>query len=467
MSLDSPFPGLDAAALEARLRPYATDPRVRLLEDVLGPDAALHLVGGTVRDALLGAAGADIDLASKLLPDELLRRLEARGVRVVPTGLRHQTVTAVPVDGAPGVEITTFRGAAMRPEGGVSAAETIEEDLERRDFTINALAYALESKRLIAPDSFLDDLAHKRVRAVGDPIERFTEDPLRAMRMVRFASRDGFVLDDATKDAARRFAGALPAIAVERVREELNGILTADQPAFGFSLLLELGFLRHVLPEVAEFDGFEQNEFHPHDLFRHTMEVVEKTRPDLLLRMAALLHDVGKPPSLSIGEHGERHFYRHEEIGAEMAASILERLRYPHAFIQGVVALVRTHMRPLGAGPGGLRRLLRDTGELFPLWRELKEADATSVKINQDELYTELREFDAAIEEVKKGPDVSPLKNLAINGKDLIALGMTPGPRFGEILRALHERVLDQPELNNRETLLEMAAALAQSELSA
>ncbi|MCB0325030.1 MAG: CCA tRNA nucleotidyltransferase, partial [Bdellovibrionales bacterium] len=376
--------------------------------------------------------------------------------RIVPTGLQHQTVTAVPVPGAPGVEITTFRGPNMRPEGGVDSAETIEEDLQYRDFTINALAFEVATHRLVDVVGGRADIEQRLVRAVGDPSARFREDPLRVLRMIRFGCREGFSLDPTTREAARPFVHALPAIAIERVRDEFSKTLLSDRPDWGIRTLQALGLLQPILPEIAAADGFEQNRFHPDDLLTHTLVVLLKTRPELTLRLAALLHDVGKPASLSVDDQGDRHFYRHESIGSDMAREILERLRYPHAVTDAVCTLVRTHMRPLEAGPGGLRRLLRDTEELFPLWRELKEADASSVKIEPAKLAEDLERFDLAMAEVLKGPDVSPLKNLAVNGHDLIGLGLTPGPRFGEILRALHERVLDTPELNEKATLLRM-----------
>ena len=208
-------------------------------------------------------------------------------------------------------------------------------------------------------------------------------------------------------------------------------------------------------PEIETFLNFEQNEYHRDDLFVHTLKVVEATPKDLVLRLAALLHDVGKPPTLSVHpETGARRFFKHESVGGAMTREILKRLKYPNAVIDDVCILVETHMRPLEAGPGGMRRLIRDTGELFESWRILKEADAASCMADLSDLRSRLDTFDATIEEVKKGPQVSPLKSLAVNGTDLIAAGVPAGPKMGELLRALHERVLDNPELNTKEQLL-------------
>ncbi len=437
-----------------QLASLAQTPRVQALLDALGDEAQLHLVGGSVRDSLLGRESFDLDFASALTPDALLERLTQANLRVIPTGLQHQTVTAVPIPGEAEVEITSFRSAGMSPTSGLVFGESIEEDLRFRDFTINALAYCLSTKELIDPCNGQEDILARRIRAVRDARTRFEEDPLRILRMVRFACLPEFTLDSETKEASREFAAKIPAIAPERIRVEFSKILTSARADEGLGLLEELGFLRTFLPELSDCVDFEQNEFHPDAVFEHTLVVIMKTKPELRLRLAALFHDIGKPPTLSVDEEGRRHFYRHETVGAEMASEILSRLRYSNKLREEVVTLVRTHMRPITAGMPGLRRLLRDTEDVYEDWRELKEADASSVLLDPQQLNQELADFDLLMEEVKKGPNVSPLKNLAIAGADLIALGLTPGPRFGEILRALHERVLDDPELNTKDTLL-------------
>lgn len=445
----------------ATLTALASSPLVRQVARALGPEAELHLVGGTVREVLAtGASSGDIDCATRLHPDAVRERLAKAGIHCVPTGLRHQTVTAVLSEGT--LEITTFRGANMSPEGGVSASTSIEEDLRYRDFTVNAMAFAIDSDRLIDLHGGAEDLHARRIRAVGSPGERFREDPLRVLRMVRFGSARGFTIEEETFRAAAELVPRLAQTSIERVRDELSKTLVADEPARGVSLLQELGVLRLFLPEIEAFVGFEQNEFHKDDLFRHSLEVLEKTPPEIGLRLAALLHDVGKPPSLSFHpETGSRRFFRHESIGADMTREIMKRLRYSSQLTDEVAVLVATHMRPIEAGAGGHRRLLRDTGELFPKWRVLKEADASSCKLDPEDLRSRLLAFDAAIEEIRKGPEVSPLKSLAVNGNDLLALGLKPGPRIGEILRALHERVLDDPALNTKESLLELVPTVS------
>lgn len=410
-----------------------------------------------MRDILFGAEPADLDLACALLPEELISLCESEGIAYYPTGLKHQTLTVIPAAGAEPLEITTFRSAGMSPQGGVARGSTIAEDLAYRDFTINAMALDPRSGELIDPFGGAEDFQSGLIRAVGLPGDRFAEDPLRVMRMLRFSAELDFEIESATAGAAAARVEALREVSIERVREEFSKLLLSPNPAKGLRLMARFGVLAIFFPEIQRFVGYEQNRFHKADLFEHTVEVVDKTSPDLINRLAALLHDVGKPDTLSVDERGERHFYRHEHVGAKMAGDILLRMRYPKHLAQAVSCLVATHMRPLSAGPGGVRRLLRDTGEHFERWRELKYADATSCKIGEDEVDGQFAEFEAVLAEVRSGPELSPLKNLAVDGKDLMELGIEEGPAVGDLLRALHEHVMDNPEDNRRDALLALA----------
>lgn len=432
----------------------ARSSEVQHLLTTLGSDADLHIVGGMLREAVLGNPLNDLDLATALHPAETLARLEHAGIHCVPTGLQHQTVTAVFDKSFGNIEITSFRASGMNPEGGVFLSDTIEEDLGYRDFTINAMAWNLTRETLVDPYQGLEDINNGVIRSVGPAEERFAEDPLRVLRMLRFVSVLGFAIDPPTLETARNFKKQLYDVSIERIRDEFSKTLLGEYVGDGLNLLMNLELFEVVIPEMVVCQGFEQNRFHSKDVFQHTIEVVEKTRKDLVLRLSALLHDIGKPPSLSIDDSGERHFYKHERIGAELSREILHRLKYSNRIIDDVCTLVETHMRPITAGAPGLRRLLRDTENVFPLWRELKEADASSVRIDRDVLEQQLQEFDENIDRILSEPNVSPLKNLAVNGKDLIDLGAKPGPKFGMTLRALHELVLDDPSLNTKEVLI-------------
>lgn len=437
------------------LRTLARDERVTRLQAALGADAELVLVGGTVRDALRGKTPKDLDFAVRLAPDEVSKRLAAAKIQVIPTGLKHQTVTAVPVEGQPEVEITSFRGAQMSPTSGYVAGKSLEEDLSFRDFTVNALAYKIQSGEVVDLFGGEKDLESRVIRAVGNPAERFEEDPLRVMRMIRFAAALEFEIDPATFTAAKNFSKELTGVSVERIREEFSKILTSPRAADGMRQLAEIGALQIFLPELANCIGVAQNRFHTADVFEHTLHVVERVGPDLVLRLSALFHDVAKPLTIGVNDKtGDRTFYFHESVGAKMTAEILERLRYPNKVIEAVQKMVATHMRPIEVGAGGMRRLLRDIEDLYPAWRELKEADTLACKVDVADTHARLKRFDDLMAEVQAGPPVSPLKNLAVNGNDLIEFGIPKGPRIGEILRELHEKVLDEPELNTKEKLL-------------
>ena len=417
----------------------------------------LYLVGGCVRDALTGRAISDIDLACALKPEEIQQHLEAKGLRVIPTGLQHQTVTVLSPDSPGTVEITSFRDAGISKTNKRSFSQTIEEDLKYRDFTINALAISIKNRELIDPNNGAADIDSRIIRAVRDPAQRFIEDPLRIFRMVRFSCQLSFDIDEPTLVAAIDGAERTKSIAIERVRDEFSKILTSDNPQAGLRLLQKIGLLEIFLPEISTMDGFEQNDFHHLDLFEHSLAVAAETSKDLTMRLAGLMHDVGKPITLTTDESGMRHFYKHEHRGAEIVSEVLHRLKYPKKLISDVSLLTKLHMRPLTAGAAGIRRLLRDLDELYPQWRELKEADARHCLFDAGELQSQLSEFDRQVEEIKNAPDVSPLKNLAVKGQDILALGIEPGPRVGQILRALHEQVLDSPEKNTPQELTKLA----------
>jgi len=427
----------------------AASPPVTILRDALRPEADLHLVGGTVRDALLELPNADIDLATVLHPDEVVRRLTGAGVRVIETGLQHGTVTAV-IHGE-NIEITTFR--TLEPG---RFASTIEADLALRDFTMNALAWSLERRELLDPFNGAADLRARLLRAVGDPGARFREDPLRMMRLLRFGPAADRSVEPGTLTAISALAHLIDSVSIERVRVELERIIIAPNPGAALRLLVTTGLADRVLPELLPSVGFEQNEFHLHDVFEHTIWVIERTPPEVRLRLAALFHDLGKPASLTIGEDGRRHFYRHEEIGGDICREAMHRLRFSNEETKAVTTLVRYHMRPIDCGPAGVRRLIRDLGPWFSEWRSLKLADSPP-KMTAEEFASRLARFDEMVRDEAERSKAAPWGALAIDGNDLIALGMRPGPGLGRLLRELEEAVIENPSLNVRATLLERA----------
>lgn len=434
----------------------ANSSSVTLLANVLGSDAELHLVGGTVRDLLSGVAATDLDLATTLHPTRVSELLTAANIRVIPTGIEHGTITAL-VDNTP-IEITTFRTPGSRRV--FLPSSSIEEDLLGRDFTINAIAFAVASHTLVDPLNGLSDLRAGIVRGVADPAARFEEDPLRIIRLVRFGPAVGRAIDPATLVAAKQLVEKLTTISQERIRDELIKIILATHARRGFEALLDIGILQQILPEFIPTVGCEQNEFHIEDVFQHTLSVLDRCpRDNRRLRLTAVFHDLGKPHTVSVGDDGRRHFYLHEKVSAELCKQIMDRLHFPHRERDEVALLVATHMRPISCGPAGARRLMRELGDTFSDWRQFKWADQ-SPALDPKLFDAEAKTFDELVANEKIRLANSSGGRLAINGDDLIALGMAPGPKLGEILKTLSDEVLENPDLNERKVLLERATEL-------
>lgn len=440
---------IDSDRARVHLRALTHAPHVAPIIAALGTDSGLHIVGGTVRDALLDLAGVDVDLASKLPPETARERLQAAGLHTIDTGLKHGTIMVV-IDGSH-VELTTFR--TKHPN---VYADTIEADLSLRDFTINAIAYAISADAIIDPYGGASDLQADRLRAVGAAAERFTEDPLRMLRMIRFGAAEGRSIEADCLAFTQANAALISSVSVERVRTELEKLVVAPAAAEAIRVLVSSGLCKEILPEVLPTIGFEQNEFHIHDVFEHTLWVLERAPRDLTLRLAALFHDLGKPPAFSLGENGERHFYRHEELSENICLEAMRRLKFSNEMTKAVAAIVRHHMRPLDCGPAGVRRILRDLGEYYDGWRQIKIADAPP-RMSTEEFRERLNNFDALVGaefERRKG---SVYGKLAVNGDDLKLLGCKPGPGMGMLLKFLEELVIETPELNDKSELLRRA----------
>ena len=314
-----------------------------VLRTLRGASKQAWLAGGAVRDILCGATAQDFDVATDALPEQVV----ALFPRVIPTGMQHGTVTVL--SGQHKVEVTTFRGEGPYLDGrrpsSVSFLGDIDGDLARRDFTVNAIAWDPIAGVLRDPFSGLEDLRRRRLRAVGDPLARFREDGLRPLRAVRFASTLRLALDPPTRLAIPEALDVFARVAMERVRDELSKLLVRGAPpSRGLRLLLRSGLLAHIVPELLESVNFGQNRFHRWDVWRHTLRCVDAAPPDLVVRLAALLHDVGKPRSAQPPEpRGEHTFYNHEFLGEQLARDIALRLRYPNRDAERVALLVREH----------------------------------------------------------------------------------------------------------------------------
>jgi len=418
---------------------------------------ATFLVGGCVRDLLLGRPVADYDVATAAEPEQV-RRLFSH---TVPTGIAHGTVTVMTGRDASGqwqgVEVTTFRGEgpysdARRPDS-VRFVSSIEEDLARRDLTINAIAYDPVDDRLVDPHDGEDDVSRRRIRAVGEAIDRFREDGLRPMRAVRLAAVLSFEVDPTVRAAIPAALDSFRKVAAERVRDELLKMLAAPRPSVGLLLMHETGLLGEVLPELIEGVGLVQNRFHAHDVFQHALHSCDQARGDPVLRLAALLHDVGKPRAAQPRPEDpcENTFYRHELLGADMADAIARRLRLSNAERERIVGLVRHHMffYTDDWSPPTVRRFIRRVGkenleDLFAL----RAADVAARGRNEDP-EREIAAVRQRVADALSQEAALKVTDLALRGADVMRiLGVPPGPRVGWILRQLLERVIEDPALN-------------------
>ena len=411
---------------------------------------AAYLVGGAVRDLLRGESPTDWDIATDARPEEVMALFPG----TLPTGIKYGTVT-VRRDGR-SIEVTTFRGDGAHSDGRhpdqVTFGASIEEDLGRRDFTANAMAYDPASGRLVDPYGGRYDLRRRILRTVGNPAERFAEDALRLLRFYRFAATLGLRPDPATVRAVD--PALLGQVSMERIRDEFSKTLLAGTPLAGLDGLISSGLMRAIIPELVEAGAVEQGTFHRHDVLRHSLLATEAIQPALHLRLAALLHDIGKPAAKSVVA-GEVHFYGHDEAGADMSTAILARLRYPGELIEAVTVLVRLHMFQLPVHPSGaaLRRLLNKAGSPDRLRDlvELRRADIVATGRTCWQSTAIWQELKERVEEILAAGAAFSLRDLAIDGEDVMRLrGLGPGPEVGRILAALLERVLEDPALNER-----------------
>jgi tRNA nucleotidyltransferase (CCA-adding enzyme) len=427
-------------------------------------DVELYLVGGCVRNAIqpqpvLDAAQpteTDLDLATNLSPSEVATRLHTAKIKVVETGIEHGTLLVV-IDGVH-IELTTFRQPSDRAHH--TSADRLETDLSGRDFTINAIAFSVVNHSLIDSFNGIDDLNSQILRTVGDPHARFNEDPLRILRMVRFGPAQGRSIYTATLKAAKVLTPLLKKVTVERIKSELEEIIMSPCPAAGFIALRDLEALEYTIPELIPAVGFEQNRYHIHDVFDHTMAVLDRTPQDRILRWSAIFHDIGKPHTLTVDSDGERHFYLHELVSTELSWKRMTELKFSHSDMKQIGAIVRHHMRPLNCGPAGVRRLIKELGDNLQLWRIFKDADH-SPTIDPEHSKEVAHGFDKLLEAEQLKMCSPSYAKLAIGGEDLKRLGIKPGPLMGRILKLLQDEVIDDPTRNEVSHLVARAIELA------
>lgn len=412
-----------------------------------------YAVGGCIRDSVLGRIPGDWDITTSAKPSEVKGLFK----KTIDTGILHGTVTVM-VSGE-GFEITTYRLDGEYEDGRhpkeVVFTASLLEDLKRRDFTINAMAYN-EKDGLVDAFCGMEDLQRKLIRCVGNPKERFEEDALRMMRAVRFAAQLGFSIDTATKEAVARMAGNLVKVSAERIQVELVKLLVSEHPE-KFLAFYETGLTGVFLPEFDRMMETPQNNAHHcYNVGEHTIEAVKNSPADKIIRLTLLLHDVAKPVCKSTDTEGIYHFYGHPAKSAEMAKEILRRLKFDNDTIRRVTALIAAHddMPPLE--PKAIRRAVYRTGlEQYPALFAVKRADTMGKnQYKREEKLAYIAGYEKLYEEIMEKKQCLTLKELAVTGKDLIDAGMKPGKEIGEALKSMLEHVLEYPEDNQKEILM-------------
>jgi len=428
------------------------------------------IVGGSVRNLLLNRPVYDYDIATNARPDEVMSIFK----RTVPTGLKHGTVTVL--RGSHSVEVTTYRCDGKYTDGRrpdtVRYASTIYEDLSRRDFTINGIAYNPITDELIDPFGGIEDINKGIIRSIGNPYQRFNEDGLRPFRACRFAAQLGFSIEEQTFHAISTCLENASRVSVERIREEFIKILHSDQPSTGIELLRQSGLLQLFIPELLTGFGINQNKYHRYDIYYHNLFTCNAaTRNDYRIRLAALFHDIGKYyAKREVEKNGSKKpvFYNHERIGAAITGKIMKRLKFSNSDIKFVTHLIRHHMFHYTNQwtDGAVRRFIRKVElENLEALFELRKADriGNGLKLGESNAVKRLKK---RIEKVIEEDNAITVRDLAVNGHDIMnELNIKPGPLVGKILNALLEEILDNPQKNNRETLLSLAREIAKNEI--
>lgn len=423
-----------------------------------------YLVGGAVRDMLMDITPSEYDITTNARPQDVQNIFN----HTIPIGIKHGTVLVILNNMR--VEVTTFRSDGDYSDGrrpdSVMYANTIEEDLPRRDLTINAMAYDMSSNTLIDMFDGIKDIEDKKIKAVGNPYERFKEDGLRLMRAIRFATKLDFEIETNTLDAIFGTKDMLKLIAYERIREELNKILLSENVYNGFEVMREAGILDIILPELMLGYGVAQNKFHKYDVYYHilnTVKNVEKLENDdttLIVKLAALFHDIAKPiVQKNVAKQEAAVYYNHEVVGSSIAKKIMRRFKYSNSQIDMVSLLVRQHMFYYQDEwtDGAVRRFMCSIGleNIKPLLK-LREADRLGSGKRKDKESAAIPKLLKRIDKIIEAENAITVKDLNINGDDLIKeFDLTPSPLIGKILHYLLDIILDEPDLNEHNILLE------------
>jgi poly(A) polymerase len=429
----------------------------RLAEAFKATGKELYLVGGTVRDELLGRPSNDIDCATDARPDEIQKiAATTNPLHIIPIGEKFGTIqiqymTQETYPDLLVIEVTTYRGERYSPgsrKPEVQFGDSLLEDLRRRDFTINAIAKNVLTGGIVDPFNGQEDIKHGLIRAVEDAKQRFTDDPLRMLRAVRLATQLKFLIQGSTRMIIPEQVGWLHTISQERIRDELTKILLTTELIYGLEELLELGLFAIFLPEMVVLEGIEQQPHHSCDVFDHTTLVVQRTSSHLTVRLAALLHDIAKPQTRTVDEQGVTHFYEHEDIGSEMTRTILRRLRFGNDIVEHVAKVVKLHMRVNAYSPkwsnGAVRRLYIDAGDTLPDLLDLAIADGTSDRNEPASLvHARIEHLRDRLLQVHTEAEIQPLAS-PLDGNELMELfGRGPGAWLKPVKQHLHDLVIE------------------------
>ena len=413
-----------------------------------------YVVGGCVRDSLIGKQPKDWDICTNAKPEQTMEVF--KGFHIIPTGLQHGTITVM-LNGE-GYEITTYRVDGDYSDGrhpdSVSFTSSLSEDLARRDFTFNAMAYS-EDEGIVDLYGGVEDLKKKRLKCVGNPTERFNEDALRIMRAIRFSSVLGCKIEENTHNSMVELYTNLDKIAKERINVEFSKMLCGKTPMF---MLNEYQFIfSHIIPEIKPMIGFKQNNpYHWLDVWNHSLHVLfEVKEKDLALRLAALFHDIGKPSCYIEGEDGIGHFYGHADKSVEITEKIMKDLKYSNDMIDEVLTLIKYHDMQISLSNKFIRRMLNKMPkETFEKLLILKKADILGqAKVDREKRLGEVDKLGQMLAEFKMEEECFSLKQLKINGNDLIKMGIKPGKEMGQILNKLFEMVIEEEIENDSQVL--------------
>ena len=416
-----------------------------------------YVVGGCLRDSILNREINDWDITTNAKPQNIIEIFN----HTIPTGIKHGTITVLIDEEA--FEVTTYRidGEYIdnRHPSEVTFTCDIREDLSRRDFTINAMAYS-EKNGLMDLFNGLEDLKKQVVRAVGDPLKRFNEDALRMMRAIRFASQLDFKIDDNTSKAILVLDENINSVSIERIRDEFNKIILSN--VWYIEELINLGLLKEFLPELIECQGVDQqNIHHIFDVLTHILTSVNNIEKDLILRLTMVFHDICKPDCKTVDEKGVGHFYGHEEASFIKSFGILKRMKYDNDTINKVTTLIKYHDRDINSSKS-IRKLLSIMGEeLFRNLLKVKAADLSGQNpIYHKEGYDKLAIIEEKFNKILARKECFTIKDLEIDGKDLIEIGFNQGSDIGKTLNLLLEKVLEDPSINKKNLLIIIAKSL-------